>query len=158
METNTNCRKGLDFELMLEKQLQDNNIPYLSQVDFDGISSRCDIIIATQPTPFNYNVYNFSLKTSLRERYKLSGFEQCGLRELYKKKSKTYIVTPSSREAENLKKKIPTKIDLKKNITDVICEEDFITFIKKLPKIVNPDIDDIRIENYNVSRSNIIAK
>ena len=152
METNTNCVKGLDFEKDIEKRLKSNNIPFLSQVDFKGVSSRCDIIVCTK----SGRLINLSIKKSLRERYKLSAFEQYGLRILYGNKCRTIIVTPESKESTNLKKKITERKDLSKTLYGVVYPENLIHLLNKM-NIVQPDINDKRIVKYHKKRSNFLA-
>lgn len=146
----TNCRNGLDFEHEAEDILTDNGIPFMSQVDFKNINARCDVVLFGR-----YNkIYNLSIKRSLRERYKLSAFEQVGLQQLYGRKAKTYIVTNRGREAENLIARIPKSTDLKNNLAGVIYIDELADFVNGM-RIVAPKVKDKRITRYHATRSNL---
>jgi len=157
METNSNRQQGLDFEYEIEAMLKENGIPFLSQVDYKDMSSICDIIVATKTKFRPYIIYNLSIKKSLRERYKLSAFEQVGLDSIYWRRSKSYVVTLPGKEAENLIKKIPKKKDLKKTLKGVIYSKDLVNFLIELSGLATPDINDKRIKNFNRKRSNLCS-
>ncbi len=115
-------------------------MPFYYQASFERIPNACfDIVFYNLKAPIV-----FTIKTSLRERYKQSDLEGLALKQVYRK-AKTYLITLSNKEIDGIKRKIKegsiTGIDEcflanEKEFDSLLKrlkEEDFIKAEKVLP-------------------------
>jgi len=144
-----NSLNGTTFEHEIESLLKKEKTQYLSQYTLSNSEERLDIMVKTQSGV----IVNFSAKSSLRERYRLSAVENEHLK-LNFKKVKTYIITKDTQRAIILTKQaIKRSPFLKRNIKDVIHINDLPALLNKL-NLGKINSNSKKILNYVEHRSN----
>ena len=102
-------------------------LPFYYQASFERIPNACfDIVFYNLKAPVV-----FTIKTSLRERYKQSDLEGRVLKQVYIK-AKTYLITLSAKEIDGVKRKIKDGSITGIDECFLANEKDFDSLLKKL--------------------------
>ena len=104
-------------------------LPFYYQASFERIPNACfDIVFYDPKAPVV-----FTIKTSLRERYKQSDLEGMALKQVYRK-AKTYLITLSAEEIDSIKRKIKDGSITGIDNCFLANEKDFDSLLKELKK------------------------
>ena len=104
-------------------------MPFYYQASFERIPNALfDIVFYDPKAPVV-----FTIKTSLRERYKQSDLEGIALKQVYRK-AKTYLITLSAKEIDSIKRKIKEGSVTGIDECFLANEKDFDNLLKKLKK------------------------
>ena len=151
--TNDNCKRGREFEDLIEQELRSKNIPFLAQVKLNTCITKPDFVLFTS----NGGVIHIAAKKSLRERYLQVVPETINLMATLSKNTQSYIFTQDSRKAITRKNGLILKdVSLRPYISEIIHINDLCTFLS-LRKFVSPTSKKLlNVVSYNEERSNIL--
>lgn len=127
---------GAVFERLISYALQRAGIgPFFEQVEIAFVPGvKYDFVLFSE----DGEVFSLSVKTSLRERYKQADLEALALKNIFRKKARSFLITRNKKEAMRRRKTIDRDFALEDVILADTGAFDALLKMLKLQKLCHP--------------------